>query len=235
MKIEKAGKYPSIEKMAREKEKSHDKESGRYHHGDLRQALIDGALEIIGDGDVQALSLRALARKVGVSYAAPYHHFSDKTELLAELAVDGYKKLNAEMTRQQEMVRDDPSDSLVAAGRAYLFFAVSHPSHYRVMFSLKKLDEYPPLKVAADECFQRLLENTRAVLGNAAPEETIVGLANLTWATVHGAATLWNDGPMCKHLKSEDLAAYVEMVTGQMGQLILALAGSLERRSDDSS
>ncbi len=224
---EKVGKYKEMGNVGQRKKKGGDK-GGRYHHGDLRQALVDGALELIREGDVGALSLRALARKVGVSYAAPYHHFSDKSELLAELAIDGYQQLYGEMERYQTAVQDDPSGVLLASGRAYLFFAVSHPSHYRVMFSLAHADEHPKVRSVADLCFVRLLENTRAVIGPAQSDEATTKLANLIWATVHGAATLWNDGLMCSHLGTTDLSIYVEMITGQLCELVSAYAEKLQ-------
>lgn len=210
-----------------ESKKTSSKERVRYHHGDLRQALVAGALELISEGDVRALSLRALARKVGVSYAAPYHHFSDKGELLAELAIDGYEKLYTDMCRYQTEVQDDPADFLLAAGRAYLFFAVSHPSHYRVMFGLAHAEDHPGVKNAAEKCFDRLLGNVRAVVGPDHPEIATQELANMIWSTVHGAATLWNDGLMGSHLGEVELEAYVAMITGQMCQLISALAEKL--------
>ncbi|MBL4636140.1 MAG: TetR/AcrR family transcriptional regulator [Kofleriaceae bacterium] len=223
----KVGKYKEMGNVGQSKKKDGDK-GGRYHHGDLRQALVDGALELIREGDVGALSLRALARKVGVSYAAPYHHFSDKAELLAELAIDGYQQLYAEMERYQNEQKNDPSSELLAAGRAYLFFAVSHPSHYRVMFSLAHADEHPKVRSVADLCFDRLLENTRAVVGPAQSDEATAKLANMIWATVHGAATLWNDGLMCSHLGTTDLDIYVEMTTGQLCDLVSAYAEKLQ-------
>ncbi len=218
--------------MAQEnKKRSTGKVGKRYHHGDLRQALIDGALEIISESNVDALSLRALARKVGVSYAAPYHHFQDKTQLLSELAIEGFQRLGEGMERESRKGGDSPKELLLAQGRAYLEFAVQHPSHYRVMFDscFVGRDEYSLVKSAADNCFERLIGHTHSLLGEKVPEDEVFKVARVIWSTVHGAANLWNDGPMCEYLGSGSLEDFVEVITEPLVNMVEALAEGYRR------
>src|SRR5262249_18397236 len=108
---------------------------GRYHHGDLRRALIAGALALIEAKDVAGPSLREVARRAKVTYAAPYFHFRDKLELLAAVAEQGFGQLLAEVSVALAARPDaSPRAKLAAAGTGYLRFAAAHAAHYRVMF-----------------------------------------------------------------------------------------------------
>src|SRR3974377_2347881 len=100
-----------------------------YHHGDLRAALLEAAAEEIGAVGVAQLSLRARARRAGVSHAAPAHHFGDKTGLLTALAAEGFRILH----RHTSPTLGRP-DALVRAGEQYVAFALAHPAHFSVMF-----------------------------------------------------------------------------------------------------
>jgi AcrR family transcriptional regulator len=207
------------------KKKSSGATAKRYHHGDLRKALIDGALELISESNVEALSLRALARRVEVSYAAPYHHFRDKTQLLSEVAIEGFQRLEEEMRRQGLARSTDPRESLLAQGRAYLLFAVHNPSHYRVMFNVEfsGRSEYPEVQAAADACFEQLIADTQALLGTDIAKSDVGKIANVIWSTVHGAASLWNDGPMSQHLGTTSVDEFVEMITLPLANMIQGL------------
>ncbi len=219
--------------MAKEKEKTEPSDRKRYHHGDLRQALIDGALELISEGNIESLSLRGLARKVGVSYAAPYHHFKDKTQLLAELAIDGFERLGVQMREQCKANPEDPRDALLAQGRAYLQFAVAHPSHYRVMFSiaLSGRGEYSEVQDAADACFDHLVADTQMLVGLGVPETEVQKISTVIWSTVHGAATLWNDGLMCSHVDGASFDEFVEIITGPLVDMVVGLADVYKKKS----
>ncbi len=219
--------------MALKKDKSESAQRKRYHHGDLRQALIDGALELISEGNIESLSLRGLARKVGVSYAAPYHHFKDKTQLLSELAIDGFERLRVQMYEQCQSTSDDPKDALLAQGRAYLQFAVTHPSHYRVMFSieLSGRGEYPEVQSAADACFNNLIADTQVLVGLGVPEQDVRNVATVIWSTVHGAATLWNDGLMCGHVDGATFDDFVDTITKPLANMVMGLAAVYTNKS----
>lgn len=109
-------------------------ESKRYHHGDLRRALVEAAERILENEGPSALSLRAVAREAGVSAAAPYHHFKDKNELLAAIAQEGFEHL-AEAMRAGAEDEGDPRARLNALGVAYVCFARNNPALYTLMYS----------------------------------------------------------------------------------------------------
>src|SRR5512145_3325109 len=106
------------------------KPAGRYHHGELRQALLDAAAAVVEREGVEALSLRELARRLGVSHAAPAHHFADRAALLVELARDGYARFG-EALAKAAAAEPDPLERLREVGRAYVRFAIEHPGRFR--------------------------------------------------------------------------------------------------------
>ena len=194
---------------------------GAYHHGDLREALLSAAIAVISESDVEAVSLRELARRVGVSYAAPYHHFKDKNALLAAVAQQGFGLLHERLL----VARADagsPREQFVRLGRAYVGFAIDHPSHYRVMFGPDRdRASYPELHAAGFGCFGELLSAAGELLGESATEDRVRTVALTAWSAVHGFATLWNDGPMA--IKFEGLA-----LDGLLDRLIESLLVGLE-------
>ena len=113
----------------------HVKKRTTYHHGDLRNALIQAALELIAAHGVEGFTLRDCAKQAGVSVAAPYRHFDDKDDLLAAVAADCIQRLGEAMDRAVEAAGDaDPLTVFRATGIAYVRFAVEHPAHFRVMY-----------------------------------------------------------------------------------------------------
>ena len=133
-----------------------------YHHGDLRRALLEAAAEVIEEHGPAGLSLRELARRAGVSHAAPTHHFRDKAGLLTALAAEGYDLLAAELTQEWAA-----NHSFLEQGVAYVRFALRHRAHFEVMFrpDLYHADE-PVLAVARERAAQALYAG---VSGDAAP------------------------------------------------------------------
>ncbi|MFN7132092.1 MAG: TetR/AcrR family transcriptional regulator, partial [Myxococcales bacterium] len=123
-----------------------------YHHGDLRRALLDGALALLQDEGVGALSLREVARRAGVTHAAPYRHFESKEELIAAVAEEGFHTLRDEMRDAMAAHEGDPRRRLEACGVAYVLFAVGHPAHFGVMWSSARgeLQAYPGLARASE-------------------------------------------------------------------------------------
>lgn len=168
-----------------------------YHHGDLRQALINAALELVTDQDVRSLSLREVARRVGVSHTAPYRHFADKDALLATVAEEGFETLSCSLQAGTQQQTDDPLKQLEAAGVAYVRYAIEHPSHYRVMFGAYEVNKQTYLSLA-DASKQALMvlvnvivEGQKAgVVRSGEPRQ----LAQAAWALVHGLAMLLIDG-----------------------------------------
>lgn len=168
----------------------------RYHHGDLRRALLDAALELIAESGVSALSLRAVARRAQVSHAAPYHHFADRGALVAAVAEEGFWALRSAMLARIDGVCS-PAQQLQASGIAYVRFALEHPAHFRVMFSaeLAERSTYAGLKEAAAASHAVLEE---AIVRCQAAGEVRSGdprvLSGAAWSLVHGVATLILDG-----------------------------------------
>ena len=176
------------------------KPPGRYHHGELRRALIDAALAVIERDGVSALSLRELARRLGVSHAAPAHHFADKAALLVEIAREGFERFGAALAAAAEAAPDDDA-RLAAVGRAYVDFALAHPATFRVMFGREIAEMSPPpaaLAEASGKAYQVLLRGAETALAQVPPERRppVELMAFAAWSTVHGATMLWLDGPL---------------------------------------
>jgi AcrR family transcriptional regulator len=189
-----------------------------YHHGDLCKALIEGAIELISEADLSSLSLREVARRVGVSHAAPYRHFQDKEALLAAVAEEGFIKLTQAMKQAGDRAISDPLKRLEAIGVAYVKFAIAHPTHYRVMFGRQKReqDRYPSLNKAGKEAFAVLVEAIEAgqKTGKLSSEDS-VQLAWAAWSSVHGLAMLIMDG-LLPNSDTENMDSLINFVTRKL-------------------
>lgn len=165
-----------------------------YHHGDLRRGLIDAALALVAEGSLADLSLREVARRAGVSYGAPYHHFADKSALLAAVARQGFEELVVELERAT-VRRTTLQAQMLAMAEAYVAFAIGHPSHYRVMFlpGVKQSPDADELHIAADRAFG-LLQERVALARVEESERTHQMLATTVWAALHGLSLLSIDG-----------------------------------------
>lgn len=168
----------------------------RYHHGNLREALLRAALELIENDGLAGLSLRAVARCAGVSHTAHYHHFADRAALIAALAEEGFLMLREAMAARMEAF-GDPRLRFRQAGVAYVLFAVAHPAHFRVMFSAEVADktEHPSLAAAAQSTRAVLIESIVACQEAGLLREEDGQVLSLTaWSLVHGLAMLMLDG-----------------------------------------
>jgi AcrR family transcriptional regulator len=171
-----------------------------YYAGDLRRDLLDAALAVVASDGPSAVNLRALARELTVSHAAPANHFADKTALFTAIAQEGFELLGQAMDQALAAVpAEQPGRARVGAtGQAYLRFALEHRSHFEVMWrtDLCRRDE-PALQAAADATFDQLVGAVRAAQADGwaagADERTV---AYLAWSTVHGLAVLWLNGPL---------------------------------------
>lgn len=164
-----------------------------YHHGNLPAALINAGLEVLREEGLAALTVRGVARRVGVSHTAAYRHFADKTALVAAIAEQGFARLQDEMAAARAATSTGPELQFVACGVAYVRFALANAAHFRVMFSGWNQDRsaYPQLRAAAEGAFDVLLGlvqagQTAGVLRRDEPQV----LALAAWASVHGLATL---------------------------------------------
>jgi AcrR family transcriptional regulator len=169
-----------------------DKQSDKYHHGDLRNALIATGVEMLTEGGTASLSLRKLAKRVGVSHNAPYQHFADKNTLIAAIAQEGFRLLEAEMQRVIDTTaEEDAHTRIIIAGQAYVRFAVTHASHISVMFGSFPQQEYPQLSQAALDAFNKLVEII--TMGQRTGEiggDNIEEVANVLWTAVHGLSAV---------------------------------------------
>lgn len=167
-----------------------------YHHGNLREALLSAAVDSIREQGAENLSLRALARVVGVSQTAPYRHFADKNGLLVELARQTFDELSR-VTSECIDPALNCAENLLRAGEAYLRYAIANPEKYRLIFgsSITQREQYPQLQTAARSAFNVLLQLMAegAQRGEFLPTEPML-LANNCWSSIHGFALLTIDG-----------------------------------------
>ncbi len=180
-----------------------------YHHGNLRQALLDSSLAILRSEGIEALSLRRLAEHAGVSRGAPYHHFRDKQALLAAIGELGFAELNKLLQTLVEDEQQPLRERLHQAVLGYLEFATQQPELYALMFGRTLWQSSNDEGTAefqryAKDCFRQyvhLFEQLDSGLG--LPSLTHLRKAQLLWATLHGLAKLSSDGIF---VKPEDLA-----------------------------
>ena len=172
------------------------KETASYHHGNLKLALLDAAIAQIKEVGVEKLSLRGIARTVGVSQTAPYRHFKDKNQLLAEVAAQAF----SELYERSHSLIDPNASALVniqATGMAYLQYAIENPEKYRLLFgnSIQNRRDYSAMIEAGEKSFQILIDQVELGIeaGDFIPGCSLL-LANTLWTQVHGAASLILDG-----------------------------------------
>jgi AcrR family transcriptional regulator len=190
-----------------------------YHHGDLRRALIDTALAMVTEEGAWNFTLREVARRAGVSHAAPYNHFADKSALLAEVAALGFQALRREMEAAGHRPRSS-RQALLGISSAYVRFGVGHPAHYRLMFGpeLADKDRYPMLQQASDATFAALTSALER--GQAAGEVrrgSVREQAVAAWSLVHGLTTLLIDQRL----------SFLGLSTGEAGRQARSAAAAL--------
>jgi AcrR family transcriptional regulator len=161
---------------------------GRYHHGDLRAAVLAAAADVIARDGVDQLSLRSLAVELGVSHTAPRHHFGSREGVLTALACEGYELLADALENAAS------NGDFAAVGVAYVLFAVDHPGHFAIMHR-------PELVDGADGDLQRAQHRTAAQLNAGArthggSSEAIAVASIAAWSLVHGMATLQLSGAL---------------------------------------
>ncbi len=186
-----------------------------YHHGHLREALLQAALELVREQGPSGVSLREVARRAGVSHAAPAHHFSDKAGLLTALAIDGFIRFAESQRQAAERGGSDPLLRFAWTGWAYVMFAVEQRAHFELMFRpelLRKGDA--ALAHASRSAYEQLLGVVRDAIGGEPTPETLALRATSAWALAHGLATLWLDGNLGAYAGLSDLDALARNVFG---------------------
>ncbi|MCJ8239646.1 TetR/AcrR family transcriptional regulator [Peteryoungia algae] len=170
-----------------------------YHHGDLRQALIDTGLTMLEEHGLEGLTLRKLAARVGVSHAAPEHHFPSLRHLMTAFAVEGFRQFAASMRSAMAVAPDDPAGQLRAASRGYLAFASSRPHLFRLMFTASRLDwDDPAIGPTASAAHAVLVEISVPVAKRMKLDtpEGRAAVEQLVWSQIHGHAHLMIDGKL---------------------------------------
>ncbi len=172
-----------------------------YHHGNLRRALLDSGLALLSERGPDGFTLREVARRAGVSHAAPYHHFADRGALVRGIVAESFELLGSALADAALVSGDDPFDRLEAMGLAYVDFALDHPQRYRLMFRTelsRSTDTDAPTEadLAGGGAFATLM----AVVQDAADQGLLRdgtdagGAAVTAWSSVHGLASLILEG-----------------------------------------
>jgi AcrR family transcriptional regulator len=170
------------------------KPANAYQHGNLREALVQAGLKLLGESGVEGLSLRAAAQLAGVSHAAPYRHFKDKNDLVAAVAEQGFRLLTASMREEAARVGGGSFRERVRAlGRGYVKFARAHPAYLRVIFGgVLSRDLCPPdLQAAGSEAYHVLRDAVAEGIARGderAADPDVVSLA--AWSMAHGLSHL---------------------------------------------
>jgi AcrR family transcriptional regulator len=190
-----------------------------YHHGDLRAALVRAAMGLLEEGGETALSLRAVARRAGVSPAAPYRHYADREALVSAVAAVGYR----ELAERLAAAHPSPStpEELARVAIAYVQFALDRPALFRIMFG-EPCDRDNDERVAATGAVSQYV---RAIVERVFPRADSEALATAIWAFVHGLAFLYLDGK----LDAPTPAAVAERVMDSIDALLAA--GNVGTRS----
>ncbi len=200
----------------------------RYHHGDLREALLAAAEELLQEEGIAGLTLRACARRAGVSHAAPKHHFADISEMLAEVAARSFDRLTAALQAGRREAGEDPEERIVAVFRTYVAFARTHPHPFRLMFRWDAMaPENPVLKEAAARTYAEMTSSVTLQRGSSEVtpetlEERIKdrGLQDdvlQAWSQMHGYAQLLLEGQFDGFASGEGLDAFVERTVVELG------------------
>ena len=198
-----------------------------YHHGDLRNALIQAGLELLAEGGAQELDLRKVARRAGVSHAAPYRHFADKQALIAAITEEGFRLLAEQIQAALREAPDEPFEQLLGIARAYVHFAKAHPWLMREMFSGLTLERetFVSLQMASKAVYRLYIdvirrgqERGKLVEGDPA------ALAGVLWSILHGLAILIIENQMRPYADGPEGAERVTRYT------IEVLYGGFARR-----
>ena len=168
-----------------------------YHHGDLKNALIQSGIRILAEDGIKGLSLRKAARLAGVTHSAPYAHFTDKQALIAAISTDGYKKLYDRIVSVRLQFPEEPLRQFIETAWAYVQFGFEEPEHFKVTFSssVESEREYPDLVEITAKTFNELRQLIIRCQQAGLVDEGEPDLVALTvWGLVHGFVILIQEG-----------------------------------------
>lgn len=180
-----------------------------YHHGDLREQILCAASKLLEENTISSLSLRAVAKEVGVSHTAPYRHFKDKESLLAGIAQLGFERLGTQLVEAVKSNPDNPAVQLQAAGHQYVQLALQYPQTTQLMFGgiLPCDDTFPDLKKSGDSAFDGLKLMIEEGQNQGVFKQGDIEILGLTaWSGIHGLSLLLISGNL-----SEILGISVEL------------------------
>lgn len=197
-----------------------DQPARPYHHGHLPAARLEAVAELIREGGMEAVTLRAVARRVGVSHAAPAHHFGDKSGLLAAFGRQGFDRFTARLAAARDHTEGPPAARLGALALGYLAFARDHQPWFEVMFRPESIGEHTDHLAEYNRgSFEVLADQVRACFLAGTPEQDILWMSVAAWAAVHGFAQLLLDGP----LEKMDLAPTEQLAGAVMTTVVQGL------------
>lgn len=198
-----------------------------YHHGDLHRQILCAARDLLEENNIASLSLRAVAKKVGVSHTAPYRHFKDKESLLAGIAGEGFKEMTAQLNEAVQLYPNDPRAQLQEAGHRYVRLVAENPQCVQLMFGgiLPCDDTYPELRETGDSAFAALktiIEDGQSL--GVFKKGDVELLALTAWSAIHGLSLLLISGSMDRTI-SAPVAAH-DLTTAVTTTLLEGLAAS---------
>jgi AcrR family transcriptional regulator len=198
--------------MSWHKDKDQRRAERGYHHGNLKEALLQAALDLIAQKGAAGFTFADAARMAGVSPAAPYRHFRDRDELLASIAQRGFEQFEQALTQAWDDGRPDTVTAFERVGKAYLRFAREEPSFYSAMFeSGLPVDSNPPLQAASERAFaiiRAAAERLAALAPPGVPRPPAMMMALHIWSMSHGVASLFGRGDAARRklpMTPEDL------------------------------
>jgi AcrR family transcriptional regulator len=184
-----------------------------YHHGDLRAALLDEAAAIIAEDGTASVTMRALGLRLGVSRAAAYRHFEDKTALLVAVAASGFRQLSDRLAGIEVDAPRSSVERVRRMGEEYVHFALENPAHYRLMYGKAAMarENLPELRKAGHALFEQLVDLFQAFQGSGRiKRQDPRAQAYVAWSAVHGLASLLIDGQITSDI---DVDALIRQTT----------------------
>jgi len=179
---------------------------------ETKRRLLEESVRLIEENGLAKLSFREMARRAGVSHQAPYHHFANREGILAALAHEGFLRFDERLVAARASPAEPP-ERLRLVLRAYMTFALEHPTHFRIMMrpELAPLAKYPEARAAASQTFRRLVETVAECHPGAAPDDPrFLEVVSALWAGAHGVATLLLDGPVRSNSPQLRLEDFIE-------------------------